>query len=236
MRGGTYAHEEDDVATVEKGVKDLVAGPLLESLLDENQARRSEHHKETMSNVTKHDSEKERERDDRKQSRVDLLVRSNTVRIDDGLHSLGHLVRTMERGGVLVRTKLVQDRRDGRAGGFLRSSAACSCSLGSTHRGLSEGALDTGDVTRRDPSFSEESLATLVPLPQVERGVHHLLASDDTPPRRDRLGNLGELKATRLVRRVEHRVEVLDARGHVAELVLSLVRVRVDREERRAHG
>lgn len=57
-----------------------------------------------MSDITKHDSKEEREGDDSEETRVDLLVRTNTVRVDDGLESRRELVGAMEGGRVFVRS------------------------------------------------------------------------------------------------------------------------------------
>lgn len=72
-----------------------------------------------MSNVAKHDGEQERERDDGEQAGVDLLVRTDTVRVDDVLETFGELVGPVKGRGRLGRAELVQQRRNGRAGVFL---------------------------------------------------------------------------------------------------------------------
>lgn len=104
-----------------------------------------------------------------------------------------------------------------------------------THRGAAQRSLHGGDVPRRDPPLGDERLPALVPLPQVERRKHDLLLAHEGPPRRDRVGNLDELGAPRLVRVVQDRREVLDARRHLAQLVRALVGRRVDREQGRTH-
>lgn len=55
-----------------------------------------------MSNIAKHDSEQEREGDNSKESRVDLLVRRDTVTVHDSLESFRKLVRAQESGRRLV--------------------------------------------------------------------------------------------------------------------------------------
>jgi hypothetical protein len=92
-RKKTYTHEQDDVTTIVEGVEDLrrnasqhnrrkkendethlISRSLLELLLQQDQSRRRERHEDTVSDITEHDREQERERDDGEQSRVDLLV------------------------------------------------------------------------------------------------------------------------------------------------------------------
>ena len=65
-----------------------------------------------MTNITEHDSEQEREGDDSEQTRIDFLVRRDTVGIHDGLETLRELVRADERRRRAVGTELVQDGRD----------------------------------------------------------------------------------------------------------------------------
>ena len=75
-----------------------------------------------MTNITEHDSEQEREGDDSEQTRIDFLIRRDTVGIHDGLEALGELVRTMERGGRAIRAQLVKDRWNVGAGFLLRTT------------------------------------------------------------------------------------------------------------------
>lgn len=77
-----------------------------------------------MANVTEHDGEQERERDDGEQAGVDLLVRADAVRIDDVLEALGELVRAVERRRGIGRSELVQQRRDRRPGVLLLPARA----------------------------------------------------------------------------------------------------------------
>lgn len=85
----------------------LVTRSPLELLLESDQSGGTQHHNDTVSNVSKHDSEEEGEGDDRKESRIDLLIRRNTVRVDDGLESGGKLVRRVESRWILERSALV---------------------------------------------------------------------------------------------------------------------------------
>jgi hypothetical protein len=68
-----------------------------------------------VSNIAEHDREQERECDDGKETRVDLLVRRHAVRVHDCLEALRELVCPMERGRGLVRAQFMQDRRHGGA-------------------------------------------------------------------------------------------------------------------------
>ena len=64
-----------------------------------------------VSNVAEHDREQERKGDDGKEAWVDLLVRSDAIRVHDRLEALRELVRPMERRRRPVRAQLMQDRR-----------------------------------------------------------------------------------------------------------------------------
>ena len=192
-----------------------------------------------MPDISKHNGEEEGEGDDREQAGVDLLVRRDTIRVDDGLEALGELVRAVERRRVLVRAQLVQDRRDARAGVLLLWRSVLLKKEREervTYGSKTKRALNSRNVPGRNPPLSEERLPPLIPLPEVERRVDNLLPPNNSPPSRDALGDLDELGATGLVRVIEDRVEILDARRDFAELLLALVVVRVDREERGAHG
>jgi hypothetical protein len=83
-----------------------------------------------MTNVTKHDSEEEGESDDCKESRIDFLVGSDTVRVDDSLESRGELVGRVECRWVFECATFMEDSGDicsclvlERA--FLESATAC---------------------------------------------------------------------------------------------------------------
>lgn len=65
-----------------------------------------------MTNVTEHDSEEEGERNNRKQSRVDLLIFGDTITIHNGLEGFSELVRSHERGWSLVRPEFMENRGD----------------------------------------------------------------------------------------------------------------------------
>ena len=103
----------------------LASGALLAKLLLEPDERRGAGgHEDAVADVAEHDGEQERERDDSEQSRVDLLVRADAVRVDDRLEALGELVRAVERRRVLGRAQLVQDARHARSGVLLLPDAS----------------------------------------------------------------------------------------------------------------
>lgn len=94
---------------------DLAHATLDQRLLPQDHVRRSSDNDHTMSNITKHDGEQEREGDDSEQTRVDLLIRSNPIRVHYGLEAFGELVGAMECRRCLVGVQLVKDRRDTRS-------------------------------------------------------------------------------------------------------------------------
>lgn len=72
-----------------------------------------------MSNITEHDGEEEREGDYCKQSRVDFLIRRDTITVHDSLETLRELVGAMESRGRLARLEFMKDGRDARSGFLL---------------------------------------------------------------------------------------------------------------------
>lgn len=92
-----------------------------------------------MTNVTEHNGEEERERDDGKQSRVDLLVAADSVRVDDGLEAFGELVGAVESGRGLRGAELVKESGNRSAGIFLQMLVVSLVLLPNTKEALEEG-------------------------------------------------------------------------------------------------
>lgn len=65
-----------------------------------------------MTDITEHDCEQEGESDNGEQSRIDFLVRADTVSVDDILETFGELVRAMESRRSRGSTKLMEYCRD----------------------------------------------------------------------------------------------------------------------------
>lgn len=76
-------HEEDDVTTKVEGVQYFVAETFSDSSLKEDEHTGSQRHEESVSDIAEHDGKQERESDDREETRVDLLVGTDTIGIDD---------------------------------------------------------------------------------------------------------------------------------------------------------
>lgn len=72
-----------------------------------------------MPNVTEHDREQEWEGGHSGQTRIDFLVRSNTIIVHNILEDFGKLVDAMERRWSLVGSDFVENRRDIALGLFL---------------------------------------------------------------------------------------------------------------------
>ena len=68
-----------------------------------------------MSHVTKHDRKQEWEGDDGEKTRVDLLVRRDTIRVHNRLESFCKFIGPLERRRSLVCAQLMQNWWDGRA-------------------------------------------------------------------------------------------------------------------------
>ena len=65
-----------------------------------------------MAKVTEHDSEEERERNKDWNSRIDLLISSSTIGVDNGLKALSELVGLQVSRRRLVSLNLVDDGRN----------------------------------------------------------------------------------------------------------------------------
>ena len=91
---------------------DLAQVALAQLLLEHDHEGGGQEDDEAVTNIAEHDSEQEREGDDRKQTGVDFLVSGNTIGIHDGLEALRKLVRADERRRRAVGAELVQDGRD----------------------------------------------------------------------------------------------------------------------------
>jgi hypothetical protein len=65
-----------------------------------------------VTDIAEHDGKQEGESDDGEQSRVDLLVRTDTVSVDNVLETFGELVRAVESRRSSRSAKLVQDGRN----------------------------------------------------------------------------------------------------------------------------
>ena len=123
---GEKTHEQDDITTAARK-SSLVFDPLTQSIehlleehannltkvllsprpLPQNHPKPSDEQDTSMTDITKHHREQERERDHRKQTGVDLLVRRDTVCIHDRLKAFRELVKAVVRRWRLVRTQLV---------------------------------------------------------------------------------------------------------------------------------
>lgn len=130
---GEHAHEKDDIATavqfgylrqnaefplktpvhlLEERSKHFSNINLLDLLLVENHRRCGQSDEDTMAQITEHDSEQEGECHNGEQARIDFLIGSNAIAIDDGLEAFRELVDTVESWGLLCRVKLLEDRWD----------------------------------------------------------------------------------------------------------------------------
>jgi hypothetical protein len=199
-----------------------------------------------VSNIAEHDRKQEREGDDGKEARVDLLVRRDAVRVHDRLEALRELVRPMERGWGPIRAQLMQDRRHGGARFLLHHREKKKKKISrpeisaqkiiSAHGGVTERQLDHGDIASGAPPLRDKRLAADIVVKQVKRLVHGLLLSHEVLPAEDALADLAELSAACTARVEQRHLEVLDAAIDLAQRVDTLIGVRVDRVDRRAEG
>lgn len=171
--------------------------------------------------ITEHDGEQEGEGDAGKQSRVDFLVCSNTVRINDCLETLGEFV-----GPVKGRRRLVgsQFRQDGRN--------SCACGF----RRTSQRLLNSADIPRRTPTFGSQSLLFCVVAEQVHRLIDSLFPTDGVFPGHDALRNLAQFNSSSLPSLEQDRVDVFKSRRDFSKSFIPLVSARVDRVKSSTHG
>lgn len=74
---------------------------------------------EAVTNVSKHNSKKERKGDNREQAWIDFLVSCNTIAVDDGLVSFSKLIGPVKSGRFLICAYLLKDRRNASSRFFL---------------------------------------------------------------------------------------------------------------------
>lgn len=127
---GEKTHEQDDITTAARK-SPLVFNPPTQSIkhlleehannltkvlfsprpLPQNHPKPSDEQDTSMTDITKHHREQERERDDRKQPRVHFLVRRDPIRIHNRLEPFRKLVRPVERRRSSIRAEFMQNRR-----------------------------------------------------------------------------------------------------------------------------
>ena len=91
----------------EKYLEYLIQIRLSHLLLIDDHNHRCRNSYNSMAQITEHDSEQERERDDGVERWVDLLVGRDAVCIDHCLEALGELIRAVVRRRLLVCAQLV---------------------------------------------------------------------------------------------------------------------------------
>lgn len=104
------------IRLLEESAKDLPKVCTRKLPLVQDHENAGDEDDDTVANISEHDREQEREGDDGKETRVDLLVRSDTVAVHDSLETFGELVRPLECGRSLASAKFMQNGRDTRAG------------------------------------------------------------------------------------------------------------------------
>lgn len=101
---------------LEESAKDLSKVSARKLPLVQDHENAGDEDDDTVTNISEHDREQERECNDGKETWINLLIRSNTIAVHDGLEAFGELVRALECGRGFASVELVQNRRDTRAG------------------------------------------------------------------------------------------------------------------------
>jgi hypothetical protein len=71
-------------------------------LFVQNQVQGKDQHQQTVTGITKHDGEQERESNESEKTRIDLTVSSNAISINNTLETFSELVGAMEGRGLLA--------------------------------------------------------------------------------------------------------------------------------------
>ena len=166
-----------------------------------------------MADITEHDSKEEGKRDNDRDGRVDLLVRGRSIGVDDGLESIGKLVRADVGRRRLVSSNLVDNRRN-------RKTSAV--------RHILKRGPDAWEVRGGTPTLSDKRSPGSVVREEVKRAVHRLLLGHKDHPYRQGLGNLVELDVERRLRVLQHVLDVGKASIDLVNLIPTKIAVLIN--------
>ena len=210
---GEDSHHQHDVATIERHTEKLILLSALQGLLPVDHGGCGESHDGTVTKITEHDGEQEREGDDGRQTRVDFGVLGSTICVNDGLETDGEFVGLVVGGWRLGSLDLVNNRRD----------AKSSVVVDILKRGL-----DQTERVGRAPSLSNQGLACRVVAEAVESLVHSLLLLGDDHPGGKRATDLVELSIQSALGVAQDVRQILKARVDLVDLVSAQFAVLVD--------
>ena len=111
-----YWYPDLSVYLLEKGAEDFPEICARKSPLAQDHKNASKEDDDTVADVPEHDCEQEWEGNDSEETRVDFLVRCDTITIHYSLETLGKLIRALERWGSLAGANFVENGRNTRAG------------------------------------------------------------------------------------------------------------------------
>ena len=212
-----YGHEEDDVASAEEYLPDLVALELVvQLLLTQHHEQGEEEHDDAVTGVAEHDGEQERKRDDGERRRIELAVAGYAVRVHDVLKAGAELVHAIVRGRHLLGLHAIEN-------GLYVAAA---------HLGaLVERQLDARELVDGCPALGYEALLVDLEIEQVHRVIDGLHLAHAAKPRAQVLRRVLQQVLAQVERLVEHCLELLEsghhAKAHLASLVRHL-RTRID--------
>ena len=101
---------------------------------------------------------------------------------------------------------------------------------------MPQGELDLGKVPRRDPRLRDERLPPHIIIKQIQRLIDHLLLLHHILPHPQTLAHPHKLRPPTHPGIIQHRLQILQTRLDLPKSIGALIRVRVDGEDRRAHG
>lgn len=210
---GEDSHHEHDVTTVKSHAEEFVLLATLQRLLIVDHGGCSEGHDGTVSEITEHDSEQEREGDDGRKTRVDFGVLGSAVGVNDGLEAKGELVGLVVGGRGLGCLDLVDDGRDTEASVIVH---------------ILKRRLDETQRAGRAPGFSDQGLARRIVAEAIESLVDALLLLGHNHPGCQRAANLVELGVQGALGVAQDVGEILKAGVDFVNLVSAQLAVLID--------
>jgi hypothetical protein len=210
---GEDTHHEHDVATEESHGKELVLLGAQERLLPVDHGTGGSSHDETVTEITKHDSEEEGEGDDGRQTRVDFGVLGSTVSVDDGLETQSKSVGLVVSWGSLGSLDGVDD------GGNGETSAVVD---------VLQSRLDESKRVCRAPGLCNQSLALLIVGETVKSLVDGLFLGNNNHPGSKTAANHGQLGIEGALGVGEDVCQILQTSVDLVHLIATQFAVLVD--------
>ena len=214
------SHDQSDVTTIVHHGEELERD-FLQGLLPVDHGEGGAKHDDGMTKVTEHDGKQEGESNNNRDGRVDFLVGSSTVGVDDCLESLGELVGLEVRRRGLVGPDLVDNGRNRKTSPIVD---------------ILQSRPDEWQVVGRTPTLSNQRPASPVVREEVESVIDSLLLANENHPGRKRLRDLRELSLERLLSVAKDVLDIVKSGVDLVNLVPAQIAVLIDIVHLGAHG